>query len=112
MGRKSVLKPYAVVTNGDMSSDVTSSVTDVTPIESVSYQIVYTGTPTGTFTVEGSHDEVTWEALVLSADILAAGSADNHLINLTDLGFPKIRLKYTASSGTGTLNATIAGNFS
>lgn len=105
MSRKLVTLPYSVLTNGDMST--ASLTTDVVPIQygdSVGFQLVWTGSPTGTFDVQGSLDQVTWTSITLSASISAAGSGDHALIDMFALSFPWIRVVYTKGSGTGTLN--------
>lgn len=94
------------IVDGDLSSDVTGASTNILHTDRVGYQIVYTGTPTGTFSVQVSNDETTWEDLTLSTPVTASGSADNHFIDCeTSAKF--IRLKYTSSSGSGTLQVKL-----
>lgn len=112
MARKLVLRKHQVVSSGDMSADVTSDTTNIEHLDNIAYQLVWTGTPTGTFAVEGTVDGSTWAALDLSDPILASGSADDALIVLSDLSFVSIRVKYTRTSGTGTLNVFISGKTS
>lgn len=92
-------------------------------ISILSYLVVWTGSPTGTFTVEVSNDFVpspigvipkdsdtgTWVTLALSATVAATGSGSSAFIDIDTIGATWIRLKYTRSSGTGVLNATISG---
>ena len=91
-------------------------------ISCVGYTVAWTGTPTGTFSVEVSQDYVapvgvqdeplnagTWVPLTLSVPVLAAGTADTAFIDVDVTGAAYVRLVYTATSGSGTLNATIAG---
>src|SRR5687767_4867907 len=114
------LKPHKVVNAVSMGADVTSNVTIIQMIPYVSYTVAWTGTPTGTFSVQVSNDYAvdpsgavlnagTWVALTLSASVAASGSDDSAFIDIDGVAAYAIRLKYTRSSGTGTLNATIAG---
>ena len=107
MGSKRVLDPQQVVVDGDMSSDVTTSATQIMHTDRPSYEIAWTGTPTGTFSVEVSHTGNNWSEVSLSSPITAAGSADSAFVDI-ESGAKYVRLKYTASSGSGTLNAWVA----
>lgn len=122
MSSRPLLRPQQVITNGDMSSDVTSLVTNINMISCVGYTISWTGTPTGTFSVEVSQDYIqpvgvqpdqlnsgTWVPVTLSTSVAATGGADTAFIDIDVTGAAYVRLKYTRVSGTGTLNATLAG---
>jgi hypothetical protein len=119
---KNVLKPVALVSAGDMSGNITSDAINIQFLDSVSMQLAFTGNPTGTFAVQGSLDYYaspadpdavlvpgTWTSLTLSPVPVAAGSADNILIDMYGLSFPYIRLVYTSTSGSGTLTANVSG---
>lgn len=120
-GRKNVLPPYQIISSGDMSqASITSSVTNITYLDNICIQLVFTGSPTGNFAVQGSNtyeqdnngnvvNAGTWTALDLTPSPAATGSGSNILIDLNQLSFPYIRVVYTKDSGTGTLNATISG---
>lgn len=111
-------EPHSVITSGDMSASIISQVTILKQKSGASYDISWTGSPTGTFSVEMSNTVVlnpdgsaavagNWTAVTLSAPITASGSPDNALINLAGLEANAIRLHYTRTSGSGTLNATL-----
>lgn len=118
---KQVFKPYKVISNGDMSqSSLTSSYTNIQGLDNVGYQVVFTGAPTGTFSVQISMDYQpgtspnaepvnagNWVSLPLSPAIIASGSGDVAYIDLNQMSAPWIRLVYTRTSGSGTLNAFI-----
>lgn len=117
---KNVLLPSRIVAATSMASTVTSPPTNVQYLDNVVYQAQWTGTPTGTFSVQGSLDYQqavggsvisagTWVALPLSAAVTAAGSADQAEFDLNGIPYPWIRLVYTASSGSGTLDVYICG---
>lgn len=96
-----------VITNGVMTG--TNVLTSTTPntecMDSASVHFIWTGTPNGTFAVQGSNDNATWTDVTLSSAITAAGSASSALINLFPWPFKYFRCTYTNSSSTGTLNA-------
>lgn len=118
---KNILLPSQVITGGDMSTaTVTSLVTTITGLDNLSYQLVWTGSPVGTFDLQGSNTYApgiggtvlnagTWTSVTLSPAPVASGSGGNLLLNLDGLGFAYVRMVYTKTSGTGTLNGTIAG---
>jgi hypothetical protein len=120
-GRKNTLPPFKVITAGDMSqASLTSLVTDISTLDNIAIEMVFSGSPTGTFAVQGSLDyaqdymgNVTnagnWTPLTLSPTPVSSGSAGTILINLNQLAFPYIRTVYTKTSGTGSLTVFISG---
>lgn len=108
-GRKLSLPPFHSIASGDMSGNLTSKVSDISNADNVAIQLIFTGTPTGTFAVQGSLDKNTWTALSLSPTPGATGVAGNILLDLNQLSFPYIRVVYTASSGAGSLDMWISG---
>lgn len=119
MARKNTLEGSQVITAQSMGADVTSAITCIQWLDNITYQCNFTGTPTGTFSVHGSvdHQEVnnvvvragTFVPITLDPSPVASGSAGSVLINLNQLAFPYIKLVYTRTSSTGTLNAYISG---
>lgn len=91
-----------------------SFTTDAVTIEfedNIGIQATWTGTPTGTFSVEVSLDpsNLGWQALTFTpAPTQPTGSTGTIYfpVNQTPAGF--IRLVYTRVSGTGTINAKIS----
>jgi hypothetical protein len=108
MGVKRTLDYDQLVVDGDMSSNITSASTNILNLDRVGYQLSWSGTPTGDFTVEISNDETNWIEMTLSATISAAGSADTAFIDC-ETAAKFIRLVYTSSSGSGTLQVKITG---
>jgi hypothetical protein len=116
-GVKSYLRSARIISDGAMTSTnvLTSTEIDISAAECAAIELVWTGTPTGTFAVQACVNVaqagaapgagVTFQTIVVPA--AAAGAAGNHLINLSDMGFSKLRVTYTNSSGTGVLNAYI-----
>lgn len=106
------LPPTSIVTNGDMSANITSAVTTLDGISTVGISFDWTGTPTGDFYIEVCTDYTgigtgSWSALPFSFS--AAGVADVAFADVTKTGAYAIRLRYVRVGGTGTLNATING---
>ena len=115
MSRKPVSHAYPVITAGDMGGSLTSAVTAVSYTDNVGYNVIWTGTPTGSITVEATialdadvtNGTATWNSLTLSPTVSTGGAAGSTLISLNQLPYSHVRLKYTRSSGTGTLNVTV-----
>lgn len=118
---KQVYKPYQVITNGDMSAAMLTSIyTNIQGLDNVGYQGTFTGAPVGTFSVQISMDYQpgtspnslpanagNWITLPLNPAITASGTGDSFYIDLNQMSAPWIRLVYTKTSGTGTLNAFV-----
>lgn len=119
MSSRPFLKPFSVITNGSMAASITSAVTIKNQIPGINYSVVWTGSPTGTFGVEASSDYSenpdgsvknagTWNSLPLTGSVSASGSAGNGMLEFTTYAYA-IRLVYTRTSGSGTLNAIVTG---
>lgn len=113
-----LVKPVNIITDGDMSSSITSSVVEIMYQDNIAIQLDWDGTPTGSFEFQISNnhredilgnvvEEGTWVTLPLDPAITASGSADNALVDLNQLGAAYVRVVYTAVSGSGTLNAVL-----
>jgi hypothetical protein len=115
-----------LATDGDMSqTSITSTPTNVEGIKTLSYQLTWaaTGSPIGTLSFEGSNNYSstagtgTWVAFSSSlivglSSVHPAGSAGDHLVTI-DTGVCKarhIRVKYTRTSGSGTLTGWVFGS--
>lgn len=119
MSRKNILPKFKNITAGDMSGNITSVVTNIGYVDNVGCELSWTGTPTGTFSVEvsvsyeqDSQGNVinagAWNALTLNPTPVASGSAGSFYISLNQLEAPWIRVRYTRTSGSGTLTGYIA----
>ncbi len=128
MSQRTTLRPYSVITNGDMAADITSLATILQSITGVTYAVTWTGTsPVGTLAVEGSndyslnqdgsvHNSGTWIPLYVSinggvpaASIAISGNTGEGLIEIERTNVYALRLFYDAGSGVGTINAVING---
>lgn len=97
-----------------MGATVNSSGVDVSGAFLGSVQAVWSGggSPVGTFTLEVSNDEVSLPSSVVNwstyAGSAVAIAADGDLTyNVANLGYRFVRVKYTRTSGTATLNAQL-----
>ena len=91
-----------VLTNGDMSGNLESSVVDVSRLDAVVFYAKYTGSPVGELKLQVSVDSINYVDLADSnVNIAAAGQ---FMWNVTNTNYDKIKLVYTFTSGSGTLN--------
>ena len=113
--RKSNLQKFQNIVSGDMSQSlITSKISNIEFLDNIGIQLVWTGTPTGTFSVELSVDYQqdqqgnvlnagTWTPMTFSSTPVASGAAGNIYIDINQISAPWMRVKYTKTSGTGTL---------
>ena len=106
-----------LVNGVSMATSITSPATIIQRLPGISYSLVWTGTPVGTFTVEVSNDYSqgpngvlnagNWTALPTSAFVgtypVPAGSASNGFLDVVGTEAYAVRIVYTASSGAGNL---------
>jgi hypothetical protein len=113
--------PQQIITNGDMSGNLTSEVTVLDLLVMISYSITWVGaSPTGVVTVQVSDDYAmnsdgsvrnsgTWTDVPLSDSTNVAGNTGHGIIDLTGISSYAIRLIYTATSGTGLMQVFVMG---
>lgn len=97
------------------TSTTISEVIDVRNSYAMAIQLYWSGTPTGTFSIQGSMNynlstlgsnvlnAGTWDDMGITTANSPAGSAGHTLIDITATGISWIRVVYTNSSGSGTL---------
>lgn len=117
-GRKNALPKFQIISAGAMVGDLTSTVTNIENLDNIGIQANITaGTPTGTLAVQVSGDYSAVNGVVLVAgnwvtlttQAITAGSPANTYFDLNQLSSMWIRLIYTHSSSTGSLDAFILG---
>jgi hypothetical protein len=98
------------------TSTISSPITEIRGFDDVYYEMQFTGTPTGTFSVQvsSSYDPITnpnavFITIPLSPTPIATGTAGSIGIDINLEGSQWIQLVYTNTSGTGTLNAYVSG---
>ncbi len=134
MSTRTTLRPQTVIpsaqaspaSTGDMSADITSAPTILQSLTMVNYAVSWTGTsPVGTVSVEASNDCTvnaeggvsggTWNPLPLDLNgvtvttIPVTGNTGNGMIDIDGLAAYAVRLKYTFTSGVGTLTVVVTG---
>lgn len=114
---KPSLKNIQVITAGSMTgtSTLTGTTIDCIGMSWCGIHLSWSGTPNGTFVVQipatfnADKSPATWATLPVAntsgASLTAAGSAGSHQIAISDIPFSHIRVSYTNSSSTGTLDA-------
>jgi hypothetical protein len=94
------------VVNGAMASTnvIYSQIIDLSKMDNIGLEVTYSGTPTGVFEVDVSNSGINFYALTFSPVLTQpAGAAGGYAIDLNQLPFKYLMLKYTNASGTGTL---------
>lgn len=116
---KNALYPYHFIVAQTIATNYTSNPVNIQFLDNVCIQLNFTGTPTGTFAVQGSLDYSqnaltgvqtnagNWVPIALPITPVASGAAGTILLDLNQLSFPWIRVVYTASSSTGVLDGYI-----
>lgn len=116
MARKNIIEPFKLFNNVDISTNQTSDSTDIKHLDNVGIVVEWSGSsPSGEFFVECANPDPnilnesswTWSELDFGSDIVISGNSGSHIINMTQNPFAKLRVKYTSTSGSGNLTATI-----
>lgn len=100
--------PPSGVVNGVMTSTnvIYSQIIEVSRMDCSGIELTYTGTPTGNFEVFVSNSGINFYPLTFNPALAQpSGSAGGYYINLSDMGFKYLLLKYTNASGSGVLTA-------
>jgi hypothetical protein len=107
-----------LINAASMATSINGPVTIINRIPGISYDVAWTGTPTGTFSVEVSNSYTqhpdgsvanagNWTTLPSAAFVgtlpAATGSPGNGFIDVVGTEAYAIRLVYTAASGNGSL---------
>jgi hypothetical protein len=109
-GRKNVLQLYQLVTNGDMSGEIISSVTNIQFLDNISMTLLFPdASGDGNFYIEVSSDGTNFQALDISPAMLASDADKKIIIEMTQISASMMRLHYIPVYGGGTLNAFIEG---
>jgi len=104
-GRKNVLFPFQLTKNASMGANVTTPTVNVQWLDNIYFTCTFTGTPTGTFYVEGSGDGGNnWQRVRLLTNPVATGAPDTVGIEINQAPMPLLRVVYSRISGTGTIN--------
>ena len=115
MSRKNQLNKFQTINNGDMSqSSITSSVTNIQYLDSIGIQLQWTGSPVGSLAIQLSADyaqdaqgNVTNSGNWTTMQSISTTGGSPVYVDITETSSPFIRVVYTKTSGTGTLNGFI-----
>lgn len=94
-----------VIVNQLMTANLSSGALDVSGEKGYAVQAVWSGTPTGTIIVEASLNGSTFAQIASQA---LAGAAGNYFLNVPDVYYTTVQVRYAFTSGTGTLNVTVS----
>ena len=120
MSSRPQFSPYSVITDADMSANITSQVTIIQKLSMISYSITWLGTaPIGAISVEVSNDYSqnadgsvknagTWNALPLSTTTNVSGNSGNGFIDIDASAGYALRVVYTRTSGVGIMNCIVS----
>lgn len=108
--------PVKILTNGDMSqASLQSTAIDLNQLDLTSIQAIWTGgSASGTLKIQVSNDMVDLASQVThwtdytGSDETVSGAGDV-LWNMSFVGYRWVRMVYTRTSGSGSLNATFVG---
>jgi len=120
MSSRPQFNPFPVIVDGDMSGNIISAVTIIQKLSMISYDISWSGTtPVGAMSVQVSNsysqnadgsvrNAGNWTTLTLSSPPTVSGNTGNGFIDVDATGAFAMRLVFTRTSGTGTMQATIS----
>jgi hypothetical protein len=91
-----------VIANKSAAANQSSVSIDAHEARLLNLQYTFTGSPTGTLSLQGSNDSITFAPIQTPTAISAAGT---NFITIVDFGCRYVKVVYTFTSGSGTLNA-------
>lgn len=112
---KDYIPGVVIIPATSMASNITSGPIDTRGWDNIDVEFVATGTPTGTFfvdctlfpTMPPALSPQTWVNIPFTPGAIASGAATNIVIELNQMGCMFLRLRYVATSGTGSLTAYV-----
>ncbi len=96
-----------IVTNGDMSGNITSLSTNIDEVVSYCVQATFTGSPVGSIKVQASNDPTLLGYGDVTESIASVTGAGTYILNVEFPSYSYVQLVYTSSSGSGTMNAKL-----
>lgn len=102
---KNALYPVKIVSSQALSANYNSPQIAVQYLDNVYFTVKWSGTPTGTFAVQGSGDGgLSWQNITIAPTPVASGAPDTAGIEINQAPMPLLRVAYTRTSGTGLLD--------
>lgn len=114
MSRRSRIRKYQVLTNGDTTTTLFSKETEVSTVDFVIYDFTIQNTVNATLSVYYCNDEV-YNSANLSplnfgqATPLSGATDTKYMVVIENKGFKWIVLKLVNNGGSGTANAWVTG---
>ena len=108
--RKNFIDSYPMISEGDLSSAITSSITNVLKLDKASLHVYWSDlAAVGELKIEARVGEKNpWFELDFGAPLEVDPANDGEFqIIFNELPFTEIRLVYAPTSGTGTINAIL-----
>lgn len=97
-----------VIAAGDMTTTLTTETIDIRHQYGFSVLAAWTGSsPAGTIKVQASPDGVLWIDTGITASV--SGSTGSYFVNKEWQFYPYVRVIYTPTSGTGSIDVFFAG---
>lgn len=100
---KKVIEPYHFLINQSTGASFSTGAVDCRYMDRICFELIWTGTATGSIIPETSLDATNWVALDMDTIVLA-GVADSGIFDITVTSIPYVRLAFTRTGGTGTIN--------
>lgn len=97
-----------IVDSESMGSSITSSIKNVQEAISFAVQVLWSGggTPVGTLDLQASNDGTNFSS-VISSPPAVSGNSGSLIINVEKHAYGYIRVVYTRTSGTATMNVQV-----
>lgn len=95
-----------IISNGSMAGSLSATPVDISEFPCYSVHGIWTGSPVGTISVQGSNDGTNFVEVASQA---TGGSAGQYLLNVEKAGYKFVRVQYTRTSGTGALTVYLSG---
>lgn len=96
-----------LISNGAMTTNLTSPSVDLSKIVGYCVYAKWTGSPAGAIKLQASLDDTNFVDIQYSEQ--AISGAGDFMWNVSNAFYDKVRVVFTFSGGTGTLNAQING---
>lgn len=108
--RKNVVRGYKMFDAVSVAASATSNEVNVINLDKASIFVDWAGTaPVGVLTVQAKNAQNgDWFDLDMGGVINISGASGSHILVFNELPHDAIRLVYTATSGTGTIDAVLA----
>lgn len=94
-----------IITNGNMAGSLASSTIDISNAMGYCVYAVWSGAPVGNIIIQASLDGVVFKDVSTTA---AGGAAGSVFSNNDGIHYPFVKVIYTFTSGTGTLNVNLS----